>query len=88
MMDVGMLWLDDGGQADLRSRVREAAENYRQQYGVEATLCLVNPSLLTEGGGEPLNEVAGLQLEASPTLLPKYFWIGQRERAANAAPGD
>ncbi len=74
-MNVGMLWLADGGQADLQSRVRQAAASYRQQYGVEASLCLVNPGLLTEG----LDEIAGLKLEASPTLLPNYLWIGQSE---------
>ena len=74
-MNVGMLWLDDGGQADLQSRVQQAAASYRQQYGIDASLCLVNPSQLTEG----LDEIGGLQLEASSTLLPNYLWIGQSE---------
>lgn len=74
-MDLGMLWLDDGGRADLPSRVAQAAASYRAQYGRAANLCLVNPDLLDAGMGE----IAGLRLAPSAALLPNYLWIGQSE---------
>ncbi|MQC27347.1 MAG: hypothetical protein DWG76_07885 [Chloroflexi bacterium] len=81
-MDVGMLWLDDGGQADLDSRVRQAAESYRSQTGQMPSLCLVNPKLLENEELARLRRVGDVALEANPSLLPNYFWIGQGERSA------
>ena len=74
-MDIGMLWIDEGQERDLASRVAEAVASYEAQYGVAPSLCLLNPSQFDEH--EP--ELGGLRLEASPSLLPNYFWIGQEE---------
>jgi hypothetical protein len=84
-MDIGMLWLDDGGKTDLRSRVRQALESYKAQYGEAPTLCLVNPKLLEREGRAKLERVGEIQLEPNPSLLPNYFWIGQAEGAADKA---
>ena len=72
-MELGMLWIDAGHGGDIVSRVQEAAASYEAQYGVVPNLCLLNPSQLNENEGE----MKGMRFEASPSLLPNYFWIGR-----------
>jgi len=87
-MEFGMLWIDDGekwakptslreseafSRRGLISRVQEAAASYEAQYGEAPSLCLLNPDQFIENE----EEIIGLRLEASPSLLPNYFWIGQ-----------
>lgn len=72
-MDIGMLWIDEGQGRDLASRVREAVASYEAQYGVAPSLCLLNPDQMDENA----EVFGGLRLEANPSLLPNYFWIGR-----------
>ncbi len=71
-MDIGMLWMDDGQERDLASRVREAAASYEEQYGIAPSLCMVHIDELRNG----LNKIGEIKLESNSRLLPKYFWIG------------
>lgn len=81
-MDTGMLWLDDRGRLELSERVRQAAASYRAQYGMAPNLCLVSSAVLDELGYVSGQELGGLRLEASSSLLPHYLWIGQAEEVA------
>ncbi len=82
-MDIGMLWIDDGQERDLASRVAEAAASYEALYGVTPSLCLLSDKSLDERFvkqfDEHRRELNGLRFETSPSLLPNYFWIGQEE---------
>jgi hypothetical protein len=72
MMDIGMLWMDDGKGRDFASRVREAAASYEEQYGVAPSLCMVHEEQMRSG----VDQIGGMQLESNPRLLPNYFWVG------------
>jgi len=74
-MDIGMLWFDNDPNADLMSKVAQAADYYQRKYGEEPNLCFVHPSMLTDS-----------KLDASPvtvcannTVLPNHFWIGTQK---------
>jgi hypothetical protein len=78
-MAAGLLWLDEQGRVDLRSRVLQAMEYYQAQYGEAPNLCLVNPKVLENEGRVLLGQLGNIRLQPSPTLLSNYLWIGQAE---------
>lgn len=71
-MQPGELFLIEDRTLSPRAGVLWAAERYRRQYGRAPTLCLVHPSLLPGLRGT----LAGLQVQAKPSLLPNYVWLG------------
>ena len=72
-MDTGLLWYDDS-QADLSTKVQEAAQRYYEKFGKRPDRCYVNPaSLPPEAKQCSLN---GIKVLARPTILPDHFWLG------------
>jgi alkanesulfonate monooxygenase SsuD/methylene tetrahydromethanopterin reductase-like flavin-dependent oxidoreductase (luciferase family) len=72
-METGLLWYDDS-KADFASKVREAAQRYRQKFGKNPDRCYVNPaSLPKKGKGVSLK---GIKVVTSPTIQPHHFWVG------------
>ena len=47
-MNRGMLWFDNNPKTNLASKIKQAAEYYRQKYGAAPNLCLVHPSMLAD----------------------------------------
>jgi hypothetical protein len=80
-MLTGMLWYDNDPTTALPAKVQRAAEYYREKYGQNPDLCLVNPRMLPE----PLPQAGGITLRASRTILPGHLWIGIQERLPLAA---
>ena len=74
-MNVGMLWYDDDAEPALPVRIRRAADYYRSKYGVEADLCMVNPSL--REAGLP-RHVGSLEVRTHQSVLKHHFWLGVR----------
>lgn len=72
-MDIGMLWFDSNHQQDVSLRIERASSYYKSKYGREPELCYVHPSML---GGLTHNEVGGLKVKTSQTVLPNHFWLG------------
>lgn len=78
-METGMLWYDDDKQCTLEDKVRKAAEYYRQKYGRNPTLCLVNPKLAVvtrPGNGSSLKQIDAVELRTAQNILLHHFWIG------------
>jgi hypothetical protein len=46
-MNRGMLWYDNNPKTALAAKIKQAADFYRQKYGVAPNLCLVHPCLQT-----------------------------------------
>ncbi len=76
-MRVGMLWYDND-PVDIPTRVRRAAEYYRQKYGAPPGLCCIHPSMLN---GD--KQVDGIELRASRYVLLNHFWLGREEAPEN-----
>jgi hypothetical protein len=68
-----MLWFDSNAQQDVGTRIRRASTYYRSKYGREPNLCYVHPS--TFGSGPP-QDIDGLKVLTSHTVLPDHFWLG------------
>jgi hypothetical protein len=71
-MDIGELFWIEKPNDNLEEKVLWAAQSYQKKYGQSPTLCLVNPSLLKDGG----KRLGRLRLEAKKSVLPNYLWIG------------
>jgi hypothetical protein len=75
-MNVGMLWFDNDPRIALSSKVRRAADYYRQKYGLVADLCLVHPSMF-EGNQNLVDGKAGkVTVRHNRTIQPGHLWIG------------
>jgi hypothetical protein len=79
-MDIGMLWFDDSSRS-FAEKVRRAADYYKEKYGREPTLCLVNPQTWDDGDTKTLP----VEMRQAKLVLPNHFWIGVEEdlRRAN-----
>jgi hypothetical protein len=75
-MNRGMLWFDNNPKTNLASKIKQAAEYYRQKYGAAPNLCFVHPSMLTE---KETNEDR-ISVRAYRPVLPGYLWIGLAEK--------
>ena len=72
-METGLLWYDDS-KVDFASKVREAAQRYREKFGKSPDRCYVNPASLPAKGDEV--SLKGIKVLASPTIQPHHFWVG------------
>jgi len=73
-MEVGMLWFDDDPERDLMTKVRRAADYYRQKYGRMPTVCQVNPA-----EGPPVGRIFGISIQSSSKVLVGHLWLGVEE---------
>lgn len=75
-MNVGMMWFDNNPKTPLTVKVHEAAEHYREKYGRNPDLCLVNPAMLAE----PDMHEGKVLIRALRSILPGHLWIGVDEK--------
>jgi hypothetical protein len=80
VVNVGMLWFDNDPRTALVAKVNRAADFYRQKYGLNPNMCLVNPSML--GGQSELvdNRAGNVAVLPNRTIQPGHFWIGIEEK--------
>ena len=71
-MEIGMLWFDNDPKSDVTSKVRKAADYYRQKYGESPNLCFVHPSMIPEDK----TDTGEISVRINQTMLPHHFWIG------------
>jgi len=79
-MDIGMLWFDDSSRS-FAEKVRRAADYYKEKYGREPTLCLVNPQ--TWDDAEP--KKLPVEMRQARLVLPNHFWIGVEDDLRRAS---
>lgn len=75
-MNRGMLWFDNNPKTNLASKIKQAAEYYRQKYGAAPNLCFVHPSMLAE----KMAEEGKITIRTYRPVLPGYLWIGLAEK--------
>lgn len=75
-MKTGLLWHDSGTGRDLAEKVTQAAERYRQKFGVQPNRCFVHPSMVSSNGTLAVGGVVILPL---PSMLKHHFWVGVEE---------
>ena len=71
-METGMLWFDNEPRIDLKTKIQNAAEYYRDKYGEEANHCFIHPSMLHDK--QP--DTSPIVLHLNNAVLPHHFWIG------------
>lgn len=71
-MRVGMLWLDADSKRTLEEKVERAAVYYRDKYGCDPDLCLVNTATFSE---EEI-VVGEVKVQRTKNVLPHHFWMG------------
>jgi len=77
-VNIGILWYDKDPKTSLAQKVYEAAERYREKFGVAANTCYVNPDMVA---GE--TRVPGFELRTRASIRPHHYWVGT---AADAQP--
>jgi hypothetical protein len=71
MLEIGMLWFDDGPKT-IQEKVGQAVAFYTDKFGRKPTHCLVNPETLN--GGEGI--MKGVKVQSARTVMPDHYWIG------------
>lgn len=82
-MDIGMLWFDDSSRS-FAEKVRRAADYYKEKYGREPTLCLVNPETWDTAGEKSMP----VEMRQARLVLPNHFWIGVEDDLRQAHKPD
>jgi hypothetical protein len=69
---VGLLWFDDDPRRPLSEKIEEAAQRYREKFGVDPDTCYVNPATLGDG------KVNGTRVRVVPAtqILPHHLLLG------------
>jgi hypothetical protein len=78
-MRTGMLWFDDSSRP-MTEKVERAVVFYRDKFGRQPDLCLVNPDSCDMKQGV----IAGVELRQARMVLPDHLWVGVDEEAAAA----
>ena len=74
-MDIGMLWFDNDSKSDLQSKVTQAADYYRNKYGMEPNCCFVHPTMISENEAH----TGSITVFPNTTIIPHHFWIGVQQ---------
>ena len=74
-MDTGMLWFDNDPKLDFISKVLNAADYYRNKYGIEPNSCYVHPSMIADE--KP--ETGSIKIFPTADMLPHHYWIGVQQ---------
>jgi hypothetical protein len=70
-MKQGWLWYDNDPKKPLDEKLTEAALRYKQKFGIEPTVCYVNPAHLDSKGSSK----GKVKLISASTVMPNYFWL-------------
>jgi hypothetical protein len=70
-VNIGMLWVDNDPQSELKQKIERATAYYRKQYGKTPDLCFVHPSMLGE-----MMSTGKIEVRSSRSILPSHLWIG------------
>jgi hypothetical protein len=62
-------WFDDDVRKPVPQKLREGAERYREKYGADATMALVNPAQACR--------CEGLVVKPASYVRVHYFWVGR-----------
>lgn len=77
-MEIGMMWFDNK-RKPFSEIIEEASEHFKQKYGLEANLCLINPSgMPTDEEGNFLHEerIGNIKIRSSSSVMPNNYWLG------------
>ncbi len=75
-MNTGMLWFDNDPKTALITKIKNAAEYYRNKYGPTPNLCLVHPSMLSDS----VPENGTMTIRPLRSVLPGHLWIGMADK--------
>ncbi|HEY2980945.1 MAG TPA: hypothetical protein VGJ22_07175 [Anaerolineales bacterium] len=77
-MHTGMLWYDNDSHATLDSKIKKAAQYYKNKYGRLPDLCLVHPTMLS--GGPFTAKAENITIRPYRPVLPGHIWIGVEDQ--------
>lgn len=70
-MKQGWLWYDNDPKKPLDEKLTEAALKYKEKFGIEPTVCYVNPAHLDSKESSK----GKVKLISASTVMPNYFWL-------------
>ena len=68
-----LLWFDDDPRRRLEEKVQQAADRYRQKFGVAPDVCYVHAGTLDRAEVR----IGSLRVLPVTTVRPHHFWIGR-----------
>ncbi len=80
-MKQGLVWYDNDPKKTLDVKMIEAVKRFREKYGIEPTVCYVNPAELDHArrtGGK-------LRLIKAAQVLPNHLWLEIEEQTKRPA---
>lgn len=78
-MRSGLLWFDNDPARSLTVKVTDAAQRYRERFGVAPDTCYVNRSALTSTDTTLVCQDMTLRLVPAANILAHHFLVGVEE---------
>jgi len=75
---LSLLWYDADPKRDLADKVARAAARYREKFGVPATVCRINPTLLDRE-----IRLDGVRVVPAQNVLLHHFLVGVETQSGN-----
>ena len=72
-----LLWYDDTKKKATEEKILEGVQRYKERFGENPNVCLVNPSQAVNA--------QGLIIRPTAHVRPNYYWIGVETAAARKA---
>ena len=79
-MQSGLLWFDNDPGRSIAVKITNAAQRYREKFGVAPNTCYVNGRALTEAEAMLVCQGTALRVVPAPNILAHHFWVGVEER--------
>lgn len=77
-MQIGLLWFDNDPSREVAAKVEDAAQRYREKFGVPPNTCYVNQAAWT--GDTSVSTT--VRIIPVVNILPNHFWVGVEEQRA------
>lgn len=74
-MTTGMFWFDQEISNPIQERIVKAAMVFQEKFGVQPTVCYLNPDCLSF---EPLESIE-MEILYNGSIQPNHFWLGVKE---------
>ncbi len=70
-MKQGWLWYDNDPKKTLEAKLAEAAQRYKLKFGIEPSVCYINPAQL----GSKEAAKGKVKLISASAVSPNYLWL-------------
>ncbi|MGB7511666.1 MAG: hypothetical protein WBP54_10300 [Pelodictyon phaeoclathratiforme] len=73
---IGLLWFENDPKKSFETIIKEAADYYKNKYGKDPNMVVVNPDQSPSREDDDPFVVYGVSVKSSVSVLRHHYWIG------------